>query len=254
MFEKFKARLVAHGNHQILDEIFGADSSSPTINIAIVNMMVAMAAKQRLAIRAIDIKGAYLNATLPKAETMRLNRDIVQVMIKSDPTLKQFVRKDGSIHVELQKALYGLKTAGREWYRLLSSKLESWGYIRSINEPCLFMKGSTRVTVYVDDLLVMDSDPRKIDELQDLLRREFRDITVKIGDRISFLEMAIERTAKGDYIISQQAYATEISKGYISTSKGETPRSPANRNTSRNNPKSQPFDPATYRSVIGVES
>ena len=77
---------------------------------------------------------------------------------------------------------------------------------------------------------------------------------VKIGDRISFLEMAIERTAKGDYIISQQAYATEILKGYISTSKGETPRSPANRNTSRNNPKSQPFDPATYRSVIGVES
>jgi hypothetical protein len=121
VFEKLKARLVAHGNYQILDEVFGVDSSSPTINIAVVNMMVAMAAKQRLVMRAIDIKGAYLNATLPKVEVMRLNRDIADIMVKSDSSLRKFVRRDGSIHVELQKALYGLKTAGKEWYRLLSS-------------------------------------------------------------------------------------------------------------------------------------
>ena len=95
-FEKLKARLVAHGNHQILDDIFGSQGSSPTINIAIVNLLVALAAKKGLAMRAIDIKGAYLNADLPKAEVMRINRDVAGIMVKSDPTLGQFVRRDGS--------------------------------------------------------------------------------------------------------------------------------------------------------------
>ena len=250
IFEKLKARLVAHGNHQILDEVFGMDSSSPTINIAVVNMMVAMAAKQRLVMRAIDIKGAYLNATLPKVEVMRLNRDIADIMVKSDPSLRKFVRRDGSIHVELQKALYGLKTAGKEWYRLLSSTLEKWGYKRSVNEPCLFIKGSTKIAVYVDDLLVIDADTRKIDELQDLLRKEFKDITVKAGTKITFLGMTIERTTKGDYVIGQHAYATEISQTYANSSSARTPKSPANRNTSSYNSKSESFDPATYRSEV----
>ena len=251
IFEKLKARLVAHGNHQILDEVFGVDSSSPTINIAVVNMMVAMAAKQHLVMRAIDIKGAYLNATLPKVEVMRLNRDIADIMVQSDPSLVKYVRKDGSIHVDLQKALYGLKTAGKEWYRLLCTKLESWGYIRSANEPCLFIKGSTKIAVYVDDLLVIDADPKKIDDLQDLLRNEFKDITVKAGAKIPFLGMTIERTTKGDYVIGQKVYATEISQAYVANSTStRTPKSPANRNTSSYNSKSEPFDPVTYRSEV----
>jgi hypothetical protein len=251
VFEKLKARLVAHGNYQILDEVFGAESSSPTINIAVVNMMVAMAAKQRLVMRAIDIKGAYLNATLPKVEVMRLNRDIADIMVKSDPSLRKFVRRDGSIHVELQKALYGLKTAGKEWYRLLSSTLEGWGYVRSVNEPCLFIKGSTKIAVYVDDLLVIDTDSKKIDELQDLLRQKFKDITVKAGTKIPFLGMTIERTIKGDFVIGQQVYANDISQAYVANSpSARTPKSPANKNTSSYNSKSESFDPATYRSEV----
>ena len=251
VFEKLKARLVAHGNHQILEEVFGADSSSPTINIAVVNMMVAMVAKQRLVMRAIDIKGAYLNATLPKVEVMRLNRDIANIMVKSDPSLEKYVRRDGSIHVELQKALYGLKTAGKEWYLLLSSKLESWGYMRSVYEPCLFTKGSTKIAVYVDDLLVIDEDPKKIDDLQDLLRKEFRDITVKAGDKISFLGMTIAKTINGDCVIGQQAYAHEISQAYVTNSTSKrAPKSPANRNTRSYNPKCEPCDPGTYRSEV----
>ena len=236
-FEKLKARLVAHGNHQILDDIFGSQGSSPTINIAIVNLLVAMAAKKGLAMRAIDIKGAYLNADLPTAEVMRINRDVANIMVKSDPTLGQFVRRDGSIHVELQKALYGLKTAGKEWYRLLCSKLESWGY--------------TKIAVYVDDLLVIDDDTRKIDELQDQLRREFKEITVKTGPKISFLGMTIEKQECGDYVISQQAYAEEISQAYASSDiKAKAPKSPANSNFKKSNPNSDRFDSATYRSEV----
>jgi hypothetical protein len=246
-FEKLKARLVAHGNHQILDDIFGSQGSSPTINIAVVNLLVAMAAKKKLTMRAIDIKGAYLNADLPKAEIMRINRDVATIMMRNDASLVEYARKDGSIHVELNKALYGLKTAGKEWYNLLSRKLISWGFIRSNYDPCMFIKGTTVIAVYVDDLLILDADTRKIDEIQDLLRKEFKEITVKTGPKISFLGMTIEKQECGDYVISQQAYAEEISQDYVSTL-AYVPKSPANSNLKRSNPKSESFDPGKYRS------
>jgi hypothetical protein len=238
---------VAHGNHQILDDIFGSQGSSPTINIAVVNLLVAMAAKKKLTMRAIDIKGAYLNADLPKAEIMRINRDVATIMMRNDASLVEYARKDGSIHVELNKALYGLKTAGKEWYNLLSRKLISWGFIRSNYDPCMFIKGTTVIAVYVDDLLILDADTRKIDEIQDLLRKEFKEITVKTGPKISFLGMTIEKQECGDYVISQQAYAEEISQDYVSTL-AYVPKSPANSNLKRSNPKSESFDPGKYRS------
>ena len=151
--------------------------------------------------------------------------------------------------MELHNAIYGLKTAGREWYNLLCRKLQSWGFVRSINEPCLFIKGSTKIALYVDDLLVLDADPKNIDELQDLLKKEFKEITVKQGPKISFLGMSIEKTQKGDYIISQQSYAQEISQEYV-TADERTPKSPANANTKRSNPMSEAFDPSKYRSEV----
>ena len=202
-----------------------------------------------LAMRAIDIKGAYLNADLPTAEVMRINRDVAGIMVKSDPTLGQFVRRDGSIHVELQKALYGLKTAGKEWYRLLCSKLESWGYTRSVYEPCLFTKGTTIIAIYVDDILVLDSDVKRIDDLQEFLRKEFREITVKTGPKIQFLGMTIDKQECGDYVISQKAYAEEISKEYALRDI-KAPKSPANSNLKNSNLKCERFDSATYRSEV----
>ena len=140
-------------------------------------------------------------------------------------------------------------TAGKEWYRLLCSKLESWGYTRSVYEPCLFTKGTTIIAIYVDDILVLDSDVRRIDDLQEFLRKEFRDITVKTGPKITFLGMTIDKQKCGDYVISQKAYAEEISKEYALRDI-KAPKSPANSNLKNSNPKCERFDSATYRSEV----
>ncbi len=180
---------------------------------------------------------------------MRFNKEVAAILVKSDQFLQKIVRRDGSIHVELHKALYGLKTAGREWYNLICKKLQGWGYKRSINESCLFTKGSTKIALYVDDLLVIDADSRKIDELQTLLKKELKEITVIDGPKISFLGMSIERSRSGGYIISHQSHADEISREYATTDY-RTPKSPANANTKGSNPTSEAFDPSRYRSEV----
>ena len=61
-FLKLKARLVAHGNRQIIDEVFGAKATdSPTASLAGVFILLHLAAANGWGKTVADIGGAYLN-------------------------------------------------------------------------------------------------------------------------------------------------------------------------------------------------
>ena len=70
---------------------------------------------------------------------------------------------------KLNRSLYGLKQAGREWATLLADFLLGWGFKRSAIDVCLFTyddpsrgtaSGASRLWVlcYVDDILIADND------------------------------------------------------------------------------------------------
>jgi hypothetical protein len=61
------ARLIVHGDKQILLDLFGLNSS-PTISITVLNLVISLASKMGLDFESIDIAGAYLNAPLPEPE------------------------------------------------------------------------------------------------------------------------------------------------------------------------------------------
>ena len=63
-FDKLKARLVAGGHRQ--DTSLYDDVSSPTVNLTTLYTILAIAAHEGHNLTAIDIKGAYLNASLKR--------------------------------------------------------------------------------------------------------------------------------------------------------------------------------------------
>ncbi|KAL0365212.1 UNVERIFIED_CONTAM: Retrovirus-related Pol polyprotein from transposon RE2 [Sesamum angustifolium] len=60
---------------------------------------------------------------------------------------------------KLQRSLYGLKQASRQWNREFTLKLAEFGFKQSAHDHCLFIKpapqGFVALLVYVDDILVM---------------------------------------------------------------------------------------------------
>ena len=220
-FLKLKARLVVHGNRQIMDELFGAkDIDSPTVSLATVNILLHMAAAGGWHKRVADVAGAYLNAELTEPEYMKIPRNIIDILsTEFQPgTFDEFLQDDGSIVVKLKKALYGLKQSGRAWYELLSKFLIEQGYVRSEVDKCLFSKIQgdhvTHVAIYVDDLLMAGNDQAEIESLTTALRDRFKEITVQEGANISFVGMEIQTMDNGDIRLRQRGYITDVIKHF----------------------------------------
>lgn len=216
---KLKARLVAHGNRQILDELFGAkDVDSPTVSLAVVNILLQLAAAGNWKKRVVDVAGAYLNADLKVPEYMRIPANVVALiearLAKSGETMESIKQPDGSVIVELQKALYGLRQAGREWYELLAHFLTSQGYVRSSVDKCLFSKTVgdeiCHLAVYVDDILIISNSDDEVERITQALEVRFKSITIQEGELMSFVGIEIITDPTGDVRLRQRGYITDV--------------------------------------------
>ena len=97
---------------------------------------------------------------------IKIDPDIATLLVEVGSNMLPFVRKDGSIIAELNKALYGCIESAVLWYEELSQTLTSLGLTRDDTDLRVFnlsgSKGLT-VTVYVDDLMIMSYNVRTID-------------------------------------------------------------------------------------------
>ena len=89
---------------------------------------------------------------------MKLPKHLAELVCEIDPTARGFLQPDGSMHVEIVKALYGFPESAKLWYEYMSQVLINAGYKKCTMEPCLFKKVLDNnkwsyVTIYVDDCL-----------------------------------------------------------------------------------------------------
>jgi len=111
----------------------------------------------------------------------------------------------------LQKSLYRLKQAPRQWFAKLSSKLLEYGFVRSYVDYSLFTYRKDDVCmallVYVDDLVLTGNNFKACAEFKEYMNHYFH---IKgLGSLKYFLGIEVARGPRGLFL-SQRKYALEI--------------------------------------------
>nr|GFC90672.1 putative retrotransposon protein [Tanacetum cinerariifolium] len=74
---------------------------------------------------------------------------------------------------KLQRDIYGLKQASRQWSKRFDEEIKRFGFIQNRDEPCVYHKASGSDVVflilYVDDILIMGNNIPRLKEVKDYL-------------------------------------------------------------------------------------
>ena len=127
--DKSKARLVACGYSPIHGQNY-FETFSPTVSLENVRMLLALAAHYDWEAHQVDVKTAFLNASLAEDVYM---------------TIPEGVDNKGGAAgncVKLDKALYGLKQASRAWNRELVRFLRQLGFKQLFTDSSVFVRGT----------------------------------------------------------------------------------------------------------------
>ncbi|CAL9018843.1 unnamed protein product, partial [Prunus brigantina] len=89
-----------------------------------------------------------------------------------------FRRQGANMVCRLNKSLYGLKQASRNWFSKFSTAIQSAGYTQSKADYSLFTRvcgeSFTSVLIYVDDMIITGNDDKAIQDLKKFLHTSFR--------------------------------------------------------------------------------
>jgi len=216
VFERLKARLVALGNLQDKSEYTKAELSSPTPSSMIVLIQIALAAMKKKTVYSFDIGQAFLNSEMSEKEVfIRLSSEVTNIMIEIDEKYRQFLCEDGTMVVQLNKALSGIVEAPRLWYDTFCAFLIRQGFKRSELDSCYFFKRMQSgelvdLSVHVDDGLMTSTNQVEMDRLISEIEKQFHIVKVNKGKVHDYLSMHLVFKDDGTADVSQPAKALGI--------------------------------------------
>ena len=199
-FDKMKARLVAGGHKEVVDDLADNEFASPTANIHVLFICLEIICKLGMRFRCIDVTGAYLHAELPldKDIHMYMGEQLSKIITDIYPERKIYIGNNNKMLVKLKKCLYGLKESSREWYLLIAKVLkETCEMIRCEMDMCLFRVYNKEVELYallyVDDILVFYNKESDYESFMSNFKTRFNEVTETQEGNVSFLGNEIFR-------------------------------------------------------------
>ncbi|GKV11817.1 hypothetical protein SLEP1_g23036 [Rubroshorea leprosula] len=197
---RFKARLVVKGFRQQKgidnDEIF-----SPVVKMPSIRVILALAASLNLEIEQLDVKTAFLHGDLEE-----------EIYMKQPEGFE--VQGKKNLVFKLKKSLYGLKQAPRQWYHKFDSFMGEHKFTRTESDHCVYVKrypdGDFLILLlYVDDMLIVGHDIKKIATLKTNLSKSFS--MKDLGPAKQILGLKIFRDRKNKKLwLSQEKYIEKV--------------------------------------------
>ena len=241
--DKLKARYVAKGYAQVEGLDF-FDTYAPTCKPETFRILLATAAQKDLQLGQMDVKSAYLHSNIE--EEIYLEQP--QGFVKKANSGQKLVCK-------LNKSIYGLKQAAKNWYEALTSLLLKEGFKRSRNDYCLFVRKEENgtfsyVLIWVDDIVVAGATEEAVNEIKSMLNENF-----KMDDRGAlnwFLGMQILRSHDKITVDQKKYIETVLQQFNMSDCKAVATPGEVNLKLVKSDDEEQKLvDPKLYRSLVG---
>jgi hypothetical protein len=159
---------------------------------------------------------------------MKLDRLMMGMIVKLDPSFTTFVSYDGTSLVALDKALYGCVEAANLWYNNLRSTFLIYGFTQNLVDPCVFNKMmdslvQLSVTTHVDDLLCTCTNGQDLDDFEIYLKDTYREIKSYSGEVVDHIGMTFHFKVRGEVSITMNSCVRDIIEGSGVTISGKTP-------------------------------
>lgn len=150
---------------------------------------MAMAVKHKLEVHQMDVTIAYLNGDIEQDIYMEIPQNFKETMTQiaqnneesgvvktTKKWLKQLNESKPKV-CKIEKAIYGLKQSGRQWFKKLDGKLKHLGMKQLNSDPCIYIAKTEGdmmiVAIYGDDIIIASSNTSWIKEMKKKLEEQF---------------------------------------------------------------------------------
>ncbi|CAM8901281.1 unnamed protein product [Rhodiola kirilowii] len=170
-----------------------------------IRVVLGLVASMNLELEQMDVKTIFLHG------------EIEEELYMEQPEGFEEKGKENMV-CKLNKSLYGLKQAPRKWYKKFESFMIDQGYMKLNSDHCVFTCKFTDddliiLLIYVDDMLIVGQDKKKIAMLKKDLNKVFE--MKDLGQAKQILGMHISRDRKnGKLWLSQEEYVEKILKRF----------------------------------------
>ena len=175
---KLKARFCVRGYLQIEGVDF-FDTYAPVVSWLTVRIVMIISLILRLESVQVDYTAAFIQAPIDDEVYVEMPRGY---------------REHGKVY-KLNRGLYGLKQAARNFFLYLQDKLEEQGFKQSNLDACLFLHERMLVLVYIDDCIFFSSSKEDITDMLKKLRDSGLEMEPE-QDIAGFLGVLIKRQDK----------------------------------------------------------
>ena len=250
--KRFKGRLCAQGFSQVEGYDYYATFAN-TVGFDAIRMVLAYAAEHDYELHTVDVRTAYLNATLEEE---------LDIWMKQAKGFEETGPNGEPMVYKLVKAIYGLKQGARRWIATLKEGLKTLGFKCCEPDQGMFIlsQDDARMIIltYVDDLIIADNCATLRKTVMEGIHTKWE--TTDISELEWCLGIKVERDrAKRLATLSQELYIKDTAKkfgeeSWKSGTRANTPCGEAITDLKKGAPDSKETEEVidTYRSLIGA--